>query len=65
MRELEIELTIPSGMRLKGVRTDGNTIIAVVEPNSNIRRVGFITEPPEEYEIEDEDVENTIHSKRR
>lgn len=65
MRELEIELTIPSGMRLKGVRTAGNTIIAVVEPEPNVRRIGFITEPPEHYDSEDEYVEDTIHSKRK
>lgn len=60
MKELEIELTIPSGMKLKGVRTEGNTIIAVVSPEVEVRRIGFIPEPCDE---EDEDyVDNKLRT---
>lgn len=63
MKELEIELTIPSGMKLKGVRTEGNTIIAVVETVSTVRRVGFITDDVAgDNDEENEDVEDTIHA---
>lgn len=59
MKELEIEITIPEGMKIKGVRTAGNTIIAVLEPEVRVNRIGFIVEPPEETEEEyDEEYEN-------
>lgn len=52
MKELEIELTIPSGMKLKGVRTEGSTIVAVVLPEVEVRRIGFIPEPCDEEDEE-------------
>lgn len=52
MKELEIELTIPSGMKLKGVRTEGSTIVAVVLTEVEVRRIGFIPEPCDEEDEE-------------
>lgn len=60
MKELEIELTIPSEMKLKGVRTEGNTIVAVVSTEANVRRIGFIPEPNNEED--EEDVDDRIHT---
>lgn len=60
MKELEIELTIPSGMKLKGVRTEGNTIVAVVSTEANVRRIGFISEPNDEEG--EEDVDYRVHT---
>ena len=60
MKELEIELTIPSGMKLKGVRTEGNTIVAVVSTEIAVRRIGFIPDPNDDED--EEDVDNRIHT---
>lgn len=45
-------MTIPSGMKLKGVRTEGSTIVAVVLTEVEVRRIGFIPEPCDEEDEE-------------
>lgn len=63
MKELEIELTIPSGMKLKGVRTEGNTIVAVVSTEIAVRRIGFIPEPNDDEE--DDNADDELRTDRR
>ena len=61
---MEIELTIPSGMKLKGVRTEGNTIVAVVSTEITVRRIGFIPEPNDDEE-DDDNADDELRTDRR
>lgn len=60
-KEIEIEVTIPDSHRVKGVRTNGNTIIVVCEPEVNLHTIGFIDTNNIE-DTEDECEEEDLHT---
>ena len=57
-RTYEIKVCIPSGCRLVGCKTDGDTAVVIFEEEVSgpeIRQIGFIREPTGEVADEEDD----------